>query len=248
MLEELKNAIIKEQANGIRELVVVCGFNAYDKLINELPLALNNNCREIMGLPLYCVEWIPTDQIQIGGKELLNPPIWWRKPDMSGLSEAPDILTRIRNYKMPADLFPVMELSSTPEQIIKEATEGFMVSACLDLHIDPDILKKQSVELAKQKNIIENTAEMMKNGKLLRRPCALGTTVYIVENRKMYQGTVIRYEQILSPKRNTELLFADIELHGMNITVRRNFSEFGNNIFVDAEKAKNKLEKQISNK
>ncbi len=249
MLEELKNAIIKEQANGIRELVVVCGFNAYDKLSKELPLALTNNCGEIMGLPLYRLEWMPTNQIQIGGKELLIPPPCWNKPYMPDSVETPDILTRIRKYEMPTDLFPVIsEPLLTPEQIIKKATEGFIVSTCFDLHIDPDILKKQSAELVKQKNIIENTAEMINNGKLLRRPCALGTIVYIVENRKMYQGTVIRYEQVLSPKLDTELLFADIELHGINTVVRRNFSEFGNNIFVDAEKAKNKLKEQISNK
>lgn len=249
MLEELKNAIIKEQENGIRELVIVCGFNAYDKLSKELPLALTNNCGEIMGLPFYRLEWMPTNQIQIGGKELLIPPPGWKKSYMPDSAETPDILTRIRKYEMPADLFPVIsEPLLTPEQIIKKATEGFMVSTCFDLHIDPDILKKQSAELVRQKNIIENTADMIKNGKLLRRPCALGTTVYIVENYKMYQGMVIRYKQELSPNRDIELLFADIELQEINITVRRNFSEFGNSIFVDAEKAENKLNEQISNK
>lgn len=143
-------------------------------------------------------------------------------------------------YVMADDLFPAVA--------IRESMENFMVKTCLDLHIDPDILKRQSAELIRQKNIIEQSAEMIKNGKLLRRPCALGTTVYIVENCKMYQGSIIRYEQVLSPKRDIELLFADIELHGMNTTVRRCFSEFGTSIFVDAEDANNKLKEQISNK
>ena len=160
-----------------------------------------------------------------------------------------EILEQIRRYKMSDDLFPV--ISQTPQmvaQIIKNATEAHIVQTCLDLHIDPEILKKQSAELVKQKNIIENTAEMLENGKLLRRPCKLGTTVYIVENAKMHQGTVVRYEQSLSPKRDAELLFADIEISGLNIIVRRLFKDFGSTIFVDAEEAKNKLREQMSNK
>lgn len=180
VLEELQNLIKNETANITDEMVIVCGVNAYDKLCSEMSSTfLTNKCKEVLGLPLYCLNWLSTDQIIIGGKELLIPP---------------------------------------------------------------------NVEMRKQKIVIENTAEMIKNGKLLRRPCKLGTTVYIVENGKMYQGTVIRYEQVLSPKKDKELLLADIELPGLNVIVRRFFSEFGKNIFVEPEEAKNKLKEQISNK
>lgn len=235
MLENLKKSIMQIKSTTKASIVVACGISAYKELQNELSLSDKQTLILSDGTPIYYLEWFPADKIVIGGPEILKKPDW--------------SISDLDKYAMSNELLPVVtETAMKIQNAVSESTENYIVKTCFELHIDPDILKKQSAELVKQKNIIENTAEMINNGKLLRRPCALGTTVYIVENRKMYQGTVIRYEQVLSPKRDTELLFADIELHGMNTIVRRNFSEFGNNIFVDAEKAKNKLEKQISNK
>jgi len=251
MLEDLKKTIVKEQSKGKKELIAVCGVNAYDELSKEIPFAMTNKCKEVLGVPIYCLDWIPTDQILLGGKALLIPPYEWKEPKKLDTTKLPvDILEQIRRYQLPdEDLFPV--ISQTPPKfktIIKDTTEEYITQACFELKIDPNILQNQSLELVKQKNLIENTAEMLKNGKLFRRPCALGTAVYIVENAKMHQGSVVRYEQVLSPKRDIELLFADIEISGLNIIVRRLFQDFGKTVFVDSEDAKNKLKEQISNK
>ncbi len=235
MVENLKKSIGLIKATTKTSIVVACGISAYKELQKELSLTDKQMLILSDGTPIYYLEWYPADKIVIGGSEILKKPDW--------------LISDLDKYAMSNDLLPVVtETAMKIQNAVSESTENYIVKTCLDLHIDPDILKKQSAELINQKNIIENTAEMINNGKLLRRPCALGTMVYIVENCKMYQGTVIRYEQVLSPKRDMELLFADIELHGMNTTVRRCFSEFGNNIFADGEKAKDKLNEQISNK
>lgn len=222
MVENLKKAIGQIKTAIKTPMVVACGIKAYNELKKELSLTGNEPMFILYGSPVHYVEWYPEDKIVIGGPEILAKPAWLI-PDLS-------------EYVMENNLLPVVsETAMTIEKAVKDSTENYIMKTCFDLHIDPDILKKQSAELIKQKNIIENTAEMINNGKLLRRPCALGTTVYIVENCKMYQGSVVRYEQVLSPKRDIELLFADIELHGMNTTVRRCFSEFGTSVFVDAE-------------
>lgn len=235
MVENLKKAIGQIRTTTKTPLVVACGIDAYKELQKELSLTDKQMLILSDGTPIYYLEWYPADKIVIGEPEILKKPDW--------------LISDLDKYSMADDLLPVVtETAMKIQNAVSESTENYIVKTCLDLHIDPDILKKQSAELVKQKNIIENTAEMINNGKLLRRPCALGTTVYLVENRKMYQGTIIRYEQVLSPKRDMELLFADIELHGMNTIVRRNFSEFGNNIFVDPDKASDKLSEQISTK
>jgi len=235
MVNELKTAVRQIKSNSNTEIVVGCGIRAYKELQNELSLTDDQPIILHDGTQIYCLEWYPADKIVIGGLEILKKPDW--------------LIPNLEEYTMANNLLPVVtETAMKIQKEVRESTENYIVKTCLDLHIDPDILKRQSDELVKQKNLIENTAEMLKNGKLLRRPCALGTTVYIVENCKMYQGSVIRFEQVLSPKRDIELLFADIELYEMNTIVHRCFSEFGTSIFVDAEDANNKLREQISNK
>lgn len=126
-------------------------------------------------------------------------------------------------------------------QEIKNGIENLIVQKCIDVDIDPDILKKQAAELLRQAIIIQKYESMIAKGLLVRRPCPIGAKVYIKEGGKTYEATVIRYEYCLRPNRiNEELLFVDLHVHGLDVIVKRHPLDFGKTIFTSLDEAAKK--------
>ena len=233
----------------------------------NIPLSLN-----LYGFSVHYIRWMENDNVAIGNQLRSKRREDWivfvravydsetktlSYEDKKSESDESEIKNDTKpegrlypdvQYEAPIRInavFPRGTSQTNMERLIEEK----VVAECIKVNVDPDILKNQTAELQRQKTILDDFAMMVKDGRMLRRPCGVGAQVWLVEKGKMHEGRVVSYTQLLKPNSDREeLKFADIEVFGLNTIVRRYCHEFEKTVFTRYDHAQDALKKQLAEK
>lgn len=250
----------------IRELT---GFTESDIQVRGLNIPLSLN---LYGFSVHYIRWMDNDNVAIGNHLTSKRREDWivfvravydsetktlSYEDKKSESDESEIKNDTKpegrlypdvQYEAPTRInavFPRGTSQTNMERLIEEK----VVAECIKVNVDPDILKNQTAELQRQKTILDDFAMMVKDGRMLRRPCGVGAQVWLVEKGKMHEGRVVSYTQLLKPNSDREeLKFADIEVFGLNTIVRRYCHEFEKTVFTQYDHAQEALKKQLAEK
>jgi hypothetical protein len=131
------------------------------------------------------------------------------------------------------------------EEYSKEQ-ERFICKTLTELNIDKNILANQVREIQRLNNLLQEYKDLEEQGLLLRLPCKVGDTLYIIEprfyNYEMHEGVQIgvckSYEM---SDRYGWVVKVKLEKGEKHSLYYYNFSKFGKTVFLIREEAEQKL-------
>ena len=109
------------------------------------------------------------------------------------------------------------------------------------INVDPDIVMKQAEEIKDLKTTIKTLTNLIESDFYIRRPCALGTTVYCVINGTIVEGVVSGYEEVFNTQKREVYKFVNISLVSTDGIIKRVVSGFGKTIFLSRAEAEQSI-------